>query len=510
MIVDCFTFYNELEMLYYRLSLLNDYVDHFVLVESNQTFAGNTKRLFYNENKHLFEKYNHKIIHVTIDLPFIYPNINYQKNEQWVNETFQRNSIDIGLKRLSLAGSDIIIISDLDEIPDSSKLKGLVVDQPISCMQDMYYYNLYTKHREKWFGSKILTYDMYKETTPQEIRLKKQEYKCLYPFGWHLSYFGDASFIQNKLKEFSHQELNHIEFTDKDKINERINASTDLFGRHYVPMDRIELSDNTYLPQLYETYLQKFYKDKEEEDKGDIIIYIHVCCLNNWKDVFDRILFKIKHSGLYDKTVEIRCVILGDYDNSINDPKIKIVYKSPDISLYERVTINKIYNNSIATDTNYNILYLHTKGVSYEKQSQPYKKNIYDWVEYMLFFTVYHYKKCLTLLEKYNGVGVNLQFLPTLHFSGNMWWSKSSHIRKLGECVDMSYNGPEFWLTKLGKNFMSLWDSNINHYNAPYPQKEYTEDLTQNQNNTCQVINFQDMLRSFYYTNNTNIEEDDE
>ena len=76
MIVDCFTFYNELEMLYYRLSLLNDYVDHFVLVESNQTFAGNTKRLFYNENKHLFEKYNHKIIHVTVDLPFIYPNIN--------------------------------------------------------------------------------------------------------------------------------------------------------------------------------------------------------------------------------------------------------------------------------------------------------------------------------------------------------------------------------------------------------------------------------------------------
>ena len=98
----------------------------------------------------------------------------------------------------------------------------------------------------------------------------------------------------------------------------------------------------------------------------------------------------------------------------------------------------------------------------------------------MLFFTVYHYKKCLTLLEKYNGVGVNLQCLPNLHFSGNMWWSNSSHIRKLGECVDMSYNGPEFWLTKLGKNFMSLWNSNINHYNAPYPQKEYTEVQTQN------------------------------
>jgi beta-1,4-mannosyl-glycoprotein beta-1,4-N-acetylglucosaminyltransferase len=497
MIVDCFTFYNELEMLYYRLSVLNDSVDYFVLVESNQTFAGNSKKLFYNENKHLFEKYNHKIVHVIVDLPFIYPNINYQKNDQWSNKHFQRNSIDIGLKRLSLDGSDIIIISDVDEIPDPSNLKGLIVDRPISCMQDMYYYNLYTKHREKWFGSKILTYDMYKETTPQEIREKCYEYKCLYPFGWHLSYFGDTSFIENKLKEFSHQEFNYPEFTDQDKINERINTSTDLFGRHSVPIDRVELSDNTYLPPLYETYLQKFYKDKEDKEKRDIIIYIHECCLNDWKEVFDRILFKIKHSGLYDKTAEIRCVILGEYDNSINDPKIQIVYKSPDTSLFERVTINKIYNDSTTSDNN--ILYLHTKGVSYERQKQPYKKkNVYDWMEYMLFFTIYNYKKCLTFLEKYNGVAVNLTYFPTLHFSGNIWWSKSSHIRNLGECVDMSYCGPEFWLTKLGNNFMSLWNSNTNHYETPYSEKEYAS--KEHQNNTCKMIEqhlLQKML-SFY------------
>ena len=51
MIVDCFTFYNELEMLYYRLSLLNDYVDHFVLVESNQTFAGNTMCILFGTQR---------------------------------------------------------------------------------------------------------------------------------------------------------------------------------------------------------------------------------------------------------------------------------------------------------------------------------------------------------------------------------------------------------------------------------------------------------------------------
>ena len=56
-IIDCFVFYNELEMLKYRLAVLNDYVDNFVLVEANQTYLGHPKPLFFNENRELFEKY---------------------------------------------------------------------------------------------------------------------------------------------------------------------------------------------------------------------------------------------------------------------------------------------------------------------------------------------------------------------------------------------------------------------------------------------------------------------
>ena len=55
-IVDCFTFYNELDMLTYRLNILNDVVDYFVLVESIHTHIGKEKPLFYQENKQLFEK----------------------------------------------------------------------------------------------------------------------------------------------------------------------------------------------------------------------------------------------------------------------------------------------------------------------------------------------------------------------------------------------------------------------------------------------------------------------
>ena len=46
-IIDCFSFYNELDLLTYRLNLLNDYVDYFVIVEARQTHAGKDKILFF-------------------------------------------------------------------------------------------------------------------------------------------------------------------------------------------------------------------------------------------------------------------------------------------------------------------------------------------------------------------------------------------------------------------------------------------------------------------------------
>ena len=56
-IVDCFIFYNEIDMLLYRLEILNEYIDYFIIVESKYTFTGKEKQLYYNESKHLFEKY---------------------------------------------------------------------------------------------------------------------------------------------------------------------------------------------------------------------------------------------------------------------------------------------------------------------------------------------------------------------------------------------------------------------------------------------------------------------
>ena len=67
MIIDCFIFYNELELLFYRLSILYDKVDYFVLVESTRTYTGVDKPLYFEQNKALFDNFKDKIIHVIID-----------------------------------------------------------------------------------------------------------------------------------------------------------------------------------------------------------------------------------------------------------------------------------------------------------------------------------------------------------------------------------------------------------------------------------------------------------
>src|SRR4029077_1834400 len=84
MIVDCFTFFNELELLEIRLKELGEVVDKFVLVESTLTFQGKPKPLFFRDNASRFAPFQSKIDHVIVDMP--------ETDDPWVREGFQRNS----------------------------------------------------------------------------------------------------------------------------------------------------------------------------------------------------------------------------------------------------------------------------------------------------------------------------------------------------------------------------------------------------------------------------------
>jgi hypothetical protein len=118
-IVDCFMFglEYELDLLEIRLEYLDPIVDHFVLVEARFTQLGNKKELYFEKNKQRFSKYLHKIVHVIVDSPIS------TMYGSWDNEHYQRNNIRVGLDRLDLNRNDIVMISDLDEIPNHEAIK---------------------------------------------------------------------------------------------------------------------------------------------------------------------------------------------------------------------------------------------------------------------------------------------------------------------------------------------------------------------------------------------------
>ena len=254
-IFDCFTFFNELELLEFRLKILSPYVDYFILVESNITFRGNEKPFYFNPNYSIFQPYIHKIIHLKYENK---PQIT--KPNDYSLEIQQRNYITKGLEQSNVCQeNDIIIIADLDEIPNpdilkqlktnsilaknnllklhrifrknNSKLKSYykyflllnkyysnssIIDilniTPISLYQNYYYYYVNYLHPDKWCGSVISFYKNMK--TPQKLRDLRRRLPIIKNGGWHFAYMGGISRIKKKVNstvdENSNRNINKI------------------------------------------------------------------------------------------------------------------------------------------------------------------------------------------------------------------------------------------------------------------------------------------------------------
>ena len=140
-IIDTVFFYNELDMLTFRLTELNEHVDHFIIMESGIDFIGNPKPLFFKENEHLFEKWKDKITYITFNelssfeldiLSDVAKKINFFMGDFVIEvnrDTIQLYLLTLLRKTLlsfDLYMEDIIMISDIDEIPDLSKLSEII------------------------------------------------------------------------------------------------------------------------------------------------------------------------------------------------------------------------------------------------------------------------------------------------------------------------------------------------------------------------------------------------
>ena len=156
---------------------------------------------------------------------------------------------------------------DVDEIPNPKILTQIKTDNNLSinCLEmDFYYYNLNSKMDHKWYHSKILTFKKYIELNITCDNIRFFNCSIINNGGWHLSYFGNEEFIKNKVENFSHQEFNKIELTNKENIKNKIKNKLDLFDRS-IKICYINIDDNTNLPPEYDNYLSNYYHRSVEK-----------------------------------------------------------------------------------------------------------------------------------------------------------------------------------------------------------------------------------------------------
>lgn len=279
MIYDCFIFFNELDLLEIRLNELDGVVDKFVLVEANRTFQNTPKPFYFEENKTRYAQFLEKIVHIKItDYPIFLPIIN--PFSPWKIEFFQRNAV---LKGLTNAKSDdVILISDVDEIPNKMVLKNLIengINQIYGLKMHMFMYflnnqlifdegsNMSVEESENgiWHCTVVAPFGLIKKK-PHKLRKiimrtkrKGEIFKIIPNAGWHFTYIGGVKKIIEKLEAFSHTEYNLKAYKNEDKIQEYIKSGKDLFGRN---LKFNIIDDENFLPD----YLSK--KEVKERFKN--------------------------------------------------------------------------------------------------------------------------------------------------------------------------------------------------------------------------------------------------
>lgn len=271
MIYDCFTFFNELDLLELRFELLNDHVDWFVLSESPKTHSGVAKPLYYSENAERFKRFKHKIIHVVADDFPAYVN-------SWSYENYQRNALATAL--VDCNPEDIILISDLDEIPNLENLPNVLRDGEVICfLQKLFFYyaNNYKFSHLIWEGgTKAITFRTLSEDLLNERFVKYNNHsfpqvlnkgptltkvrlyrnlKYILSGGWHLSYMGGVKSIQDKLSASSHQENNIQQINSEGYIIECLENGVDLLD----PKARCYIVKESVFPRQFRAILHDNY-----------------------------------------------------------------------------------------------------------------------------------------------------------------------------------------------------------------------------------------------------------
>lgn len=294
-IYDCFTFYNEFELLELRLRTLWDVVDCFVIVEANRKHNGEPKNFLLRE----LQNSSPKIRCIAADLS----NVPYGGAGDWAIEYAQRDAIAHGLE--DAAPDDLVMIGDVDEIPnpdvfrrlrdnqiallDPAVIPSTLADKKITCParllvpaikflevgaivmeQSFHYYYFDWVSKAPWQGTVLTKRKNF--TTPQALRNRRYRLPRVTDGGYHFSYMGGADRVIDKMTSIV--DGNELVVKSDGKLLDRahVEASmangTDIYGRkerpetQFLPFD----AHNITLPHV-EEFLRKYPNFLREPEK---------------------------------------------------------------------------------------------------------------------------------------------------------------------------------------------------------------------------------------------------
>jgi hypothetical protein len=263
-VYDCFTFFNELELLEIRLHELNDVVDYFVIAEANMSHSGNPKEYHLLDNWDRLKPWHHKIRRIAVD---DFP----QTNNSWVREKFQRDALSRGLTDVD--PEDLIIVSDLDEIPRAVVIEAIKEDEN---QYERYVLQVplfrYKFNFLKWWQpvinnqmivtrAKVFTYPERERDYTHNWLPPAPDVVYLPHAGWHFSYLGDDKTAVHKLQNFAHTEQNVPEIVNHFSIDRMIREKRGPNPHEQEKFEHIKLDD----------YFPKYVVDNQEKYK-DLII----------------------------------------------------------------------------------------------------------------------------------------------------------------------------------------------------------------------------------------------
>ncbi len=246
---DCFCYFNEDMLLELRLETLWNHVDYFVISEATYTHAGKERETHFDINR--FAKYQSKIRYLKLDQRPQGP------NDFWKNENFIRNHLAHGVD--DAHPDDLIIISDLDEIPnpeviaqyDPKYLRGDFDQRYYSYFLNNYWLGDVDENESIlpntniWRGSKITTYRhfvdffqsnstsvrSYKSSGPlrsiKRAWFRKMNVQLIENGGWHFTWVFKMPDIVKKIESTAHQEFNRSEYKDPIYIEKMIRSGRD-------------------------------------------------------------------------------------------------------------------------------------------------------------------------------------------------------------------------------------------------------------------------------------------